>query len=104
MENIGIVANRNTVPNDSGSPYYPSGLRLGTQALTVRGMKEKQMSEIASIIKDVVFHLGKRVILENEEDRKIALKKFKEELKSDDYYLKLKEKVSKLAKRFSIPE
>jgi len=104
LENIGIVANRNTVPNDSGSPYYPSGLRLGTQALTVRGMKEKQMSEIASIIKDVVFHLGKRVILENEEDRKIALKKFKEELKSDDYYLKLKEKVSKLAKRFSIPE
>lgn len=49
LEAAGITANRNSLPGDS-SPYYPSGLRLGTPAVTTRGMREKEMEQIAEWI------------------------------------------------------
>ncbi len=50
LEKIGIIANKNTVPGETGKPWNPSGLRLGTPALTTRGMTEKDMVEIAKKI------------------------------------------------------
>jgi glycine hydroxymethyltransferase len=49
LEKVGIIANRNSIPGDT-SPFKPSGLRLGTPSLTTRGMKEKEMREIAELI------------------------------------------------------
>jgi len=49
LEKANILANRNTIPGDK-SPFYPTGLRLGTPAVTTRGMKEKEMRLIASWI------------------------------------------------------
>lgn len=54
LEEAGIVVNRNSVPNDPMPPYYPSGIRLGTPAITTRGMKEKEMKIIAKWILEVV--------------------------------------------------
>ena len=54
LEAANIIANRNTVPYDTASPYYPSGLRIGTPAVTSRGMKEAQMDKIADWITKVV--------------------------------------------------
>lgn len=54
LEKVGIVANKNTVPNESGKPWNPSGLRLGTPALTTRDMKESDMEEIARRIADTL--------------------------------------------------
>ena len=54
LEKAGIVTNRNTVPYDKHSPFNPSGLRLGTPAVTTRGMKEKEMRQISEYINRVV--------------------------------------------------
>ena len=50
LDEIGITANKNTIPFDSQSPFITSGLRVGTPAVTTRGFKEKDMEEIADII------------------------------------------------------
>ena len=50
LRECGITLNRNALPFDSNGPWYTSGLRIGTPALTTLGMGEKEMEEIASII------------------------------------------------------
>ena len=50
LDSVGITANRNTIPNEPLSPFVTSGIRLGSPALTTRGLKEKEMREVADII------------------------------------------------------
>ncbi len=50
LDEIGITVNKNTIPNDPESPFITSGIRIGTPAVTTRGMKEKEMEEIAEIM------------------------------------------------------
>ena len=54
LDEIGITANKNTIPFDPASPFVTSGVRLGTPALTTRGLKEDDMKEIADIIVTVL--------------------------------------------------
>ncbi len=54
LEKVGIIVNRNTVPYDTRSPFDPSGIRLGTPSVTTRGMREKEMKELAGLIKKAV--------------------------------------------------
>ncbi len=54
LDTAGIVLNMNMVPFDKRSPFDPSGLRLGTAAVTSRGMKEKEMTKIAAWIAAVI--------------------------------------------------
>ncbi|SCG83537.1 serine hydroxymethyltransferase [Proteiniborus sp. DW1] len=50
LDHIGITTNKNTIPFETESPFVTSGLRIGTPAVTTRGMKEEDMKEIANII------------------------------------------------------
>ena len=50
LDEIGITCNKNTIPFDPASPFITSGVRLGTPAVTTRGMKEADMDEIADLI------------------------------------------------------
>ena len=54
LEKVAITLNKNTVPNERRSPFVTSGVRIGTPAVTSRGMKEAEMKQIASLIKEVL--------------------------------------------------
>lgn len=54
LDEVGITCNKNAVPFDDKSPLITSGIRLGTPALTTRGMNEKDMASVASMINDVI--------------------------------------------------
>ncbi|MFH1412561.1 MAG: serine hydroxymethyltransferase [bacterium] len=54
LEQIGISVSRSTVPNDPQPPYNPSGIRIGTPAITTRGMKEQESRRIAQIIDQAI--------------------------------------------------
>lgn len=56
LDKAGITANKNTIPFDPEKPFVTSGLRLGTPAVTTRGMKEKEMEQIAAFMDDALAH------------------------------------------------
>ena len=56
LDQAGITVNKNTVPFETRSPFVTSGVRLGTPALTTRGMKEAEMEKVAGWIVDVLSH------------------------------------------------
>jgi glycine hydroxymethyltransferase len=85
LEEVGIIVNKNTVPGEKGSPVNPSGVRMGTPACTVRGMKEPQMEEIGGYILRVIEVVGTRI-------------NYEKEIKE------IGEKVLALARKFPIPE
>lgn len=77
----GITVNKNTVPFDPRPPFSPSGIRLGTPALTTRGMKEPQMVQIADWIDQAITH---------RHDRK--------------YLTKLHQTITSFAQKYPLPE
>ncbi len=80
LDRAAITTNKNAVPNDDKSPLITSGIRLGTPALTTRGMKEPEMEQIAALIDDVITHI------------------------SDDHVInRVREEVFTLCKRFPVP-
>lgn len=58
LEQAGITVNKNMVPFDEQSPFVTSGIRLGSPALTTRGMREPEMVYIAELINRVLSHMG----------------------------------------------
>jgi glycine hydroxymethyltransferase len=58
LEQAGIIVNKNGIPNDPRKPMVTSGLRLGTAALTTRGMKEPEMRAAAELIDRVLSANG----------------------------------------------
>jgi len=54
LESVGISVSRSTIPNDPNPPMNPSGIRLGTPALTTRGMKEPEVKKIAQLINQAI--------------------------------------------------
>lgn len=68
LDKVGITCNKNTVPFDEEKPFITSGLRMGTASVTTRGMKEKEMIEIANLIDKAL----------RSKDDEITLKKIKE--------------------------
>lgn len=54
LDSVGITANKNTVPNETRSPFVTSGIRIGTAAITTRGFVKEDMAEIAAIMDEAI--------------------------------------------------
>ncbi len=103
LERVGIYTNKNTVPTEQGSPFYPSGLRIGTPAVTSRGMKEEAMKQIAEWIKRFADHIAALQMPTDKEARHIFLTNFREQLRTDPFYTALQQEVETFCLRFPIP-
>ena len=64
LVNADITANKNMVPFDDKSPFVTSGIRLGTAAITTRGLKEDDMKNIVNLIDRVLSNLGNPDVLD----------------------------------------
>lgn len=111
MEYAGMIANKQTVPLEPGSPYYPSGLRLGTPAVTTRGMKESEMKLIAGWIDRVVDSCQLAVNSEykdigskDKEKDQEARKKFRQDMKENKELKQVAQEVKELCRKFPVPD
>lgn len=103
LDLVGLTLNKNTVPNEPMSPFYPSGIRLGTPAATTRGMKEKEMEFIGEKILEVLELLKDYKLPEEKKKRLEYINKFQSEMENNKVLKKIKEEVKKVALKFPIP-
>ena len=80
LDEAGITVNKNTIPFETRSPFQASGIRLGTPAVTTRGMKETDMAAIADMISEVLM-----------------------DIKNLDTIAKVRQRVRELTARFPLP-
>jgi glycine hydroxymethyltransferase len=105
LEKANITVNRNTVAGETSSAFYPSGIRLGTPALTTRGLKEADMHKVAAFIsqvKDIVQtypYMSEKLTKDDKEQRM----KFLEDIQNDKNLEKIRREVAAFAKGFPIP-
>lgn len=102
MDVAGMYANRNTVPNEPVSPFYPSGLRIGTPLITTRGMKEAEMVKISDWIADVVEIVKDDKLPEDRKARGKFLAGFRAKADADSRLAAICKDVNEMASQFPI--
>ena len=92
LDMVGLTLNANAVPGDKGGAFRPSGVRLGTPAVTTRGMKEAEMKQIADWMKQVM-----EICQKTKTEEALEEPEFKSELD------KIHQEVIALSKQFKVP-
>lgn len=103
LEVAGIVVNKNSVPHDPNPPFYPSGIRIGTPAVTTRGMKEPEMKQIGAWIAEVIAEVSQYRLPQTKEGRKGFLAGVKKDLAVNKKLLAIARDVKTLCTKFSLP-
>ena len=106
LEGANIFGNKQTIPNDPRPPFYPSGYRLGTPAVTTRGMKEKEMTQIANFINEGIEIARKlnndKIGSSDKATDQDGRRQFKVAMAKNKELKKLKAKVIKFARKFPV--
>jgi glycine/serine hydroxymethyltransferase len=84
-------------------PFIPSGIRLGTPGVTTRGMKEREMKQIAKWILSVIGHVKDEIIPMDKDERIKFMKSFRSRLPKDKFLLKIASEVKALSRKFPTP-
>ena len=103
LDVAGMTANKNTIPKEPASPFYPSGLRLGTPALTTRGLKEGEMEKVGDWIARAIKVAGSYHLPDGKDERGSYLAKFKSEIVSVPELTKIRDEVREFCKGFPVP-
>lgn len=102
MDVAGIYANKNTVPNEPVSPFYPSGVRIGTPLVTTRGMKEKEMEKIGEWIAKIIELVKGYPIPQEQSERSPFIKQFKKDIVTNETLLEIRKEVEELTQKFPL--
>ncbi|MFZ2887343.1 MAG: hypothetical protein WA021_06005, partial [Minisyncoccia bacterium] len=103
LDAVGLTTNKNTIPDEPSSPFYPSGIRLGTPSMTTRRMKEKEMKVVGNAIANVM-EIVKDVQLPTEKsERKAFLTKCRKDFGKNKELAKIRKEIMALCKKFPIP-
>ncbi|MFZ2024996.1 MAG: serine hydroxymethyltransferase [Microgenomates group bacterium] len=103
MDIAHMTANKNTIPCEPASPFYPSGLRLGTPAITTRGMKEKEMRQIAKWIVTIIDHIKGYPLPTDKTKRAEFMTEFKKKMDKDVFLIGIAKDVKKFTAKFPVP-
>lgn len=103
LEEAGITVNKNAIPNEPVSPFYPSGIRLGTPAATSRGMKEKEMEKIAGWIRAVLDQVQGNDLPKEQSERQEFIKSYKQKVQSNENLAKIRDEVKSFASQYILP-
>ncbi|MDO8576894.1 MAG: serine hydroxymethyltransferase [Candidatus Daviesbacteria bacterium] len=99
----GITVNKQTIPHEPSSPYFPSGIRIGPPALTTRGMKESHMKKIAKWIKPAVDEVKDYRMPMDKEGRSEFLKEFKVKTVKNKTLIKISKEIEIFCAKFPVP-
>lgn len=102
LDIAGITMNKNTIPNEPCSPFHPSGVRMGTPIMTMRGMKEEQMVQVADWMKRVFDNVASFEYSEDKEERKKILQAFTTHIQEDTELQTIRKEVAELCSDFPI--
>ncbi len=103
LEAANISVNKSPIPNDPSPPYYPSGIRLGTPSVTIRGMKEPEMAHVADFISRIVHEFAKNELPEDTTKRAGVVREFAKTLSSHPLIKEIREQVCTFSANFPVP-